>query len=52
MTELSYVLSNFERHFQPFLGRRIVLHGSREYAREIIARFGERYRFEFSKRFA
>ena len=45
MTELSYVLSNFERHFQPFLGRRIVLHGSREYAREIIARFGERYRF-------
>ena len=45
MTELEYILENFDRHFSAFAGRSIVLHGSREYTRGIAERFREKYRF-------
>ena len=45
MTELEYVLSHFEERFAPFRTKRIVIHGSREYAREIIGMFGEEFLF-------
>ena len=45
MTELDYVVSRFGETFEPFRGRRIVLHGSRDYAREIAARWGESFGF-------
>ena len=45
MTELDYVLANFDRHFRSFRGKRIALHGSREYARGIIGTFDRDYRF-------
>ena len=46
MTELEYVLSRFDACFRPWRGRRIVLHGTREYARAIVERFGDDYRFQ------
>ncbi|MBQ9250015.1 MAG: hypothetical protein IJ179_06560 [Oscillospiraceae bacterium] len=45
MTELEYVISNFETRFSRFKGRRIVLHGSREYAQAIIEHFDPEYHF-------
>ena len=45
MTELEYVLSRFEDNFKTFRGKRIALHGSREYAREIIRRFDSAFHF-------
>ena len=45
MTELEYVLAHFEEHFAPFQNKRILIHGSREYAAAIIRRFADRYHF-------
>ena len=39
MTEVEYVLKYFEKHFCSFIGKRIILHGSRNYAEAIIDRF-------------
>ncbi len=46
MTELEYVLENFDKHFSSFCGKRILLHGSREYAKGILAAFDEKYHFQ------
>ena len=45
LTEPEYVLAHFNEHFQAYCGRRIVLHGTREYAEQIIARFDPEYCF-------
>ena len=45
MTEIEYVLNNFDKHFSPHRGKRIVLHGSRGYAEAIIDRFQDEYSF-------
>ena len=45
MTETEYVLSHFEEKFHQFLGKRIVLHGSRQYAEAIIDRFHPIFHF-------
>ena len=45
MTEIEYVLNNFDAHFGPHRGKRILLHGSRNYAEAIIDRFSEEYSF-------
>ena len=45
MTELEYVLSQFEYRFREHAGERIVLHGSREYARAILERFDSVFHF-------
>lgn len=45
MTETEYVISNFRERFLPFRDLRIVLHGSRDYAREIIRHFAGEFRF-------
>ena len=44
MTETEYVISNFRERFRMFREKRIVLHGSRDYAREIIRHFGGEFR--------
>ncbi|MBR3151069.1 MAG: hypothetical protein IKF46_03715 [Erysipelotrichaceae bacterium] len=46
MSELAYVLENFDRHFSSFCGKRILLHGSREYAEGILKAFDEKYHFQ------
>ena len=46
MTELEYVLSRFQEAFHPFLGRKIILHGSREYAKAIIEEFDQVFHFQ------
>ena len=43
MTELQYVLEGFERRLSELKNKRIILHGSRDYARSIL----ERYRHDF-----
>ena len=45
MTELEYVLKNFDKHFSPFCGKKILLHGSREYAENILSAYDEKYHF-------
>ena len=45
MTEVEYVLSNFNGHFSSMRDKRILLHGSRNYAESILRRFGDEYRF-------
>ena len=45
MTELEYVLSGFENRFSFLKNKRILLHGTREYAANIIDRFRERFSF-------
>ena len=45
LTEPEYVLAHFNEHFQAYCGKRIVLHGTREYAEQIIARFDPEYCF-------
>ena len=45
MTELEYVIRNFPERFRAFRGKKIVLHGSRNYAQEIIRHFHNDFRF-------
>ena len=45
MTDLEFVLAGFREHFAGFMGSRILLHGSREYARSIIETCWEEFRF-------
>ena len=45
MTELAYVTSRFDERFRAFRGASILVHGSREYAREILRQWGGVYRF-------
>lgn len=45
MTELEYVISNFGSRFAQFTGKSILLHGSRDYAAEIIKNYGKRFQF-------
>ncbi len=45
MTELEYVTANFEHRFAAFRGKRIILHGSRDYAEAIIAGFNDSFCF-------
>ena len=45
MSELDYVVRNFDSHFAQWRNKRIVLHGSREYARAIMDAFDDSYRF-------
>ena len=45
MNEVSYVLEGFERKFAPFKGQKILLHGSREYARAIVERYDPVFHF-------
>ena len=45
MNEISYVVEGFERKFAPFKGKKIILHGSREYACAIIERFNRVFHF-------
>ena len=46
MNEVSYVVEGFEHKFAPFKGKKIILHGSREYARAIIERFDPVFHFD------
>ena len=39
MNEIEYILSRFDEKFSRWKGSRIVLHGTREYARAIMDRF-------------
>ena len=45
MTEIEYVLANFNDHFSSVRDKRILLHGSRNYAEAILRRFREEYNF-------
>ena len=45
MTETEYVINGFEAKFHTFKGKKIVLHGSREYAEKIIDHFYSEYHF-------
>ena len=45
MTEVEYVIANFAERFAGFRGKRIVLHGSRNYAEAIIDNFANSYNF-------
>lgn len=45
MTEIEYVIANFMEKFVAFQGKRIVLHGSRNYAEAIIANFEDTFHF-------
>ena len=45
MNEVSYVVEGFECKFAPFKGKRIVLHGSREYAGAIFKRHDPVFHF-------
>ena len=45
MTELEFVLENFEKHFASFCGKKILLHGSREYACSIIEKYDDAFHF-------
>ena len=45
MTEVSYVVEGFEEKFSAFKGKKIVLHGSREYAQAIIEHFDPIFHF-------
>jgi FMN phosphatase YigB (HAD superfamily) len=45
MTEIEYVIGNFAERLAAFRGKRIVLHGSRNYAEAIIENFADRFNF-------
>ena len=45
MTELEYVIGRFDEKFHGFCGKRILLHGSREYAEGILKAFDPLYGF-------
>ena len=45
MTEVEYVIANFAEKFESFRGKRIVLHGSRNYAEAIITNFMNSFQF-------
>ena len=45
MTEIEYVIANFAERFAAFREKRIVLHGSRNYAEAIIKNFGNTFQF-------
>jgi len=45
MTEQEYILNGFEKNFSAFKGKRILLHGSRDYAGQIIEKFGDSFHF-------
>ena len=45
MTETEYVVRRFSERFAAFRGRRVLLHGSREYARAILEAYDAQYRF-------
>lgn len=45
LSEVEYVVRNFDSFFAKWLGKRIALHGSREYARAIIDAFDASYHF-------
>ena len=45
MTEVEYVIANFSERFADFRDKRIVLHGSRNYAVAIIDNFASRFNF-------
>ncbi len=45
MTEVEYVIANFAERFASFRGKRIVLHGSRNYAEAIIDNYADSFHF-------
>ena len=45
MTELEYVINHFEARFSLFRDKKIILHGSREYARTILKQFQTKFDF-------
>lgn len=45
MTEVEYVIANFEERLAAFKGKRIVLHGSRNYAEAIIENYSDSFTF-------
>ncbi len=45
MTEVEYVIANFAERFAGFRGKRIVLHGSRNYAEAIIDNYADIFHF-------
>ena len=45
MTEVEYVIANFAERFAAFRKKRIVLHGSRNYAEAIIENFADSFHF-------
>lgn len=45
MTEIEYVIANFAERFADFREKRIVLHGSRNYAEAIIENFANTFQF-------
>ena len=45
MTEIEYVIANFAERFADFREKRIVLHGSRNYAEAIIDNFADSFNF-------
>ena len=45
LSEPEYVLTHFDEHFREYCGKRILLHGTREYAQRIIAYFDHAYHF-------
>ena len=45
MTELEYVIAGFSDRFASFHDKRIVLHGSRNYAEAIIENFADSFNF-------
>ena len=46
MTEEEYVIANFDKKFRQFIGKRIYLHGSRNYAEAIIQHYHDQYHFK------
>ncbi|MBR2726830.1 MAG: hypothetical protein IKD71_02905, partial [Solobacterium sp.] len=46
LTETEYVLAHFDDHFRSYCGKRILLHGTRQYAERIIAQFDHVYDFQ------
>ena len=45
MTEVEYVITNFPKRLANFKNKRIVLHGSRNYAEAIIEKYAETFNF-------
>ena len=45
MTEVEYVIANFAEKFAAFQDKRVVLHGSRNYAEAIIENFADSFNF-------
>ena len=51
MTEVEYVIANFSERFANFRDKRIVLHGSRNYAEAIIDNYANSFNFIGISRF-